>query len=260
MAAMLSQSAYLTWRNLRNQARQPWYVAVTLIQPLIWLLFFGGLFRRIAELPGFGAGSDDYVGYLIPGMVVMTALMSSSWNGLAMLGDIDRGVLGRLFVSPASKAALLIGPLAYQVVLVVLQGGIMVALGLALGGRLANGLAGLAVLFGCAVLLGTAIGGLSNALALYLRREESLIAAVNVVVLPATFLSSSFVPGTLSDGWIVRAARFNPVEWAVTAARSAMSAQPDWGRTAVNVVYLTVFMVGCLLLAVRAFRTYQRRI
>jgi ABC-2 type transport system permease protein len=136
----------------------------------------------------------------------------------------------------------------------------MVGLGLALGGRLANGVIGLVVLFGCAVLIGLAIGGLSNALALYLRREESLIAAVNFVVLPATFLSSSFVPGSVSDGWIVRAARFNPVEWAVTAARSAMSAQPHWGRTGINMVYLTVFMLGCLLLAVRAFRTYQRQI
>ena len=45
---------YLALRDLRALWRQPWFVAVTLVQPLIWLLLFGELFKSMSDLPGFG--------------------------------------------------------------------------------------------------------------------------------------------------------------------------------------------------------------
>jgi hypothetical protein len=43
----------LTLRHLRELLRQPWYVAITLVQPVIWLLLFGELYKRVVEIPGF---------------------------------------------------------------------------------------------------------------------------------------------------------------------------------------------------------------
>jgi hypothetical protein len=43
----------LTLRHLRELLRQPWYVAITLVQPVIWLLVFGELYKRVVEIPGF---------------------------------------------------------------------------------------------------------------------------------------------------------------------------------------------------------------
>jgi ABC-2 type transport system permease protein len=51
----LKQTSYMTVRHLRELWRQPWFVAVTLIQPVIWLLLFGTLFKRVIEIPGFNA-------------------------------------------------------------------------------------------------------------------------------------------------------------------------------------------------------------
>ena len=71
MTTPLRHSWYLTLRHLRALPRQPWYVAITLVQPIIWLLLFGALFKRVVEIPGFGAAS--YIAFLTPGVVVMTA-------------------------------------------------------------------------------------------------------------------------------------------------------------------------------------------
>jgi ABC-2 type transport system permease protein len=61
----------MTLTHLRQLWRQPWWIAVSLVQPVIWLLLFGALFQSVADLPGFG--SDDYITFIAPGIVIMTA-------------------------------------------------------------------------------------------------------------------------------------------------------------------------------------------
>ena len=53
---------------------------MSLVQPVIWLLLFGALFQSVADLPGFGG--DDYIAFLAPGIVIMTAFFSAGWSGM----------------------------------------------------------------------------------------------------------------------------------------------------------------------------------
>ena len=76
--------------------------------------------------------------------------------------------------------------------------------------------------------MSAAFGALSNALALVVRQEETLIAAVTSIVLPLTFLSSTFMQANLVPGWIQGVSRFNPVNWAAEAGRSAAIGTVDW--------------------------------
>ena len=48
----IAQTAYITTRHLRYFWRQPWFVLMALIQPVIWLLLFGALFKSVTEIPG----------------------------------------------------------------------------------------------------------------------------------------------------------------------------------------------------------------
>ena len=70
----LRHTLYLTIRQVKAFLRQPWYLALTLAQPIIWLLLFGALFKKIVEIPGFG--SKSYITFLTPGIVVMSAVFS----------------------------------------------------------------------------------------------------------------------------------------------------------------------------------------
>ena len=58
----LADSWFMTVRHLRNLFRQPAWIAISLIQPVVWLLLYGALFRRIVEIPGFGANSKSNCG------------------------------------------------------------------------------------------------------------------------------------------------------------------------------------------------------
>jgi ABC-2 type transport system permease protein len=251
----MRHTLYLALRDLRALWRQPWFVAVTLVQPLIWLLLFGELFKSMADLPGFGG--ESYIAYLAPGIVVMSALFSSGWSGMATIEDINRGVTDRLLVSPVRRGALIAGRVAQGAVVIVVQSVIMVLIALALGASFAGGVLGVVVLILLAALLGSALASLSNALALVTRQEESLIGAVTFLVLPLTFLSTALVDADLMPGWMRTAADLNPVDWAIEAGRSATAASPDWGLVATDVALLAGLLVLCGALATRAFRSYQ---
>jgi ABC-2 type transport system permease protein len=254
----MRHTAYLALRDLRALWRQPWYIAVTLVQPLIWLLLFGELFKSVADLPGFG--SESYIAYLAPGIVIMSALFSSGWSGMSTIEDIDRGVTDRLLVSPVSRGALIAGRVAQSALVVVIQSVIMVALALAVGASFPGGVLGVVVLILVAALLGAAFGALSNSLALVTRQEESLIGAVTFLVLPLTFLSTALMREDLLPGWMQTAASLNPVNWAIEAGRSATAADPDWGMVAGDVALLTALLLVCGALATQAFRSYQRSV
>jgi ABC-2 type transport system permease protein len=116
------------------------------------------------------------------------------------------------------------------------------------------------VLVLASVLLASAVGSLSIGLALVARQEETVIGAVQMVVLPATFLSAVLMKQELAPGWVQAVARFNPVNWAVDAARSGLGSSVDWGLVASRLGLLALLAGFCGWVATRAFRAYQRSV
>ena len=255
MTAVLTHSRLLTGRSLRTLSRQPAYLLFTLVQPMIWLLLFGQLFRRIAELPGFGG---NYLAYLTPGVVVMTAMMSAGWSGTSIVQDMERGVMDRTLTSPVRRSALVTAGLTHQALVTIVQSLIMFATGLLAGARYPGGSVGLLVVLACAVLVALVFAGLSNAVALLVHQQEALIAVSQFLVLPLAFLSSIMIAPDLMPAWVRQAARFNPVDWAAVASREALRATPDWSIVLDRLALLTALALLMAWLAARAYRTHQR--
>jgi ABC-2 type transport system permease protein len=255
---LVQHSLYMTIRHIRELLRQPWWIAVTLVQPVIWLLLYGALFKRVVEIPGFHTGS--YIEFLAPGVVVMTAIFSAGWGGMPLIDDIERGVTDRFLVTPVKRSALIAGRIANSAATIVIQSLIIIGLGLIVGASFPGGVGGVVVLIVVATLLGASFGALSSGLALLARREETLIAVMNFLLLPLTFLSSAFMQQNLIPRWMQHVADFNPVNWAVVAGRSAVSSHPDWGVVGSRAGFLVALCLVCLAFATRAFKTYQRSV
>ena len=129
MTAIAAHTTWMTQRQLKALVRQPAYLIIQIIQPAIWLFLFGSLFRKVAELPGFGAPS--YLDYLVPGVVVMSALSTSMWSGMTVLEEIDRGIMDRFLVLPLHRSAIINASVVMQSIGTVIQSLIIVGLGLA---------------------------------------------------------------------------------------------------------------------------------
>jgi ABC-2 type transport system permease protein len=255
VSTLVLEPAWFAGRGIRALIRQPWYVAFTLLQPIVWLLLFGALFEHVVPAP-----TGDYLAFLTPGIVVMTALFSQGWAGTGFLTDAERGVMDRLLVSPARRGGMIAGSLVHQQVITIVQTAIILALGLATGARFPGGLPVTLAFVGCTVLLGAAFASYSNALALLLRSQEALIGAVNFVVLPLSFLSAMLVPAELLPGWIADVARWNPVNWAVEVGRQMLSTDVDWGIVGTRAAALAALAIVAGWGSTRAFASYQKSV
>ena len=258
MTTALQHSWFMTWRHLRNLFRQPAWIAISLAQPIVWLLLYGALFRRIVEIPGFGAGS--YVDFLTPGIVVMTCLFSAGWSGMGIIEDLNRGVIDRFLVTPVSRSALIAGRIIQLGIVAVIQSAIIIVLGLIIGADFQGGIPGIVALVVGSVLLGSGFGALSNGIALLSRKEETMIAASNFILLPLTFLSSVFMAQALMPQWMQDVARYNPVNWAVQAGRGALAVDAHWASVLWRLLFLAIFAGVSGMLATRAFRAYRRSV
>jgi ABC-2 type transport system permease protein len=251
----LRHTSQVALRYSRALLRQPAWVAINLTQPVIWLLLFGALFKRTADIPGFTG--DSYIEFLAPGIVVMLSL-SSAWIGMGFIEDINRGTMDRLLVSPIWRGALNLGSVIQAVLSLVIQSLIVIGLSVAFGARFHNGVAGVAVLIGVAALLGAVFASLSNGIAVLVRQRETLIGIVTMASLPLTFLSTALMQQSLLPGWIQWVAKFNPVNWAAEAGRSAAGADADWTLIATRSGLLTLLLLASAAFATRAFNGYQR--
>ncbi|MEU6354536.1 ABC transporter permease [Streptomyces sp. NPDC047072] len=258
MSTAVSQTWYMTQRQLMVFVRQPAYAIITLIQPVIWLFLFGSLFRKVVELGGFGTTS--YLDYLVPGVVVMSALSSNMWAGMGTLEEIQRGTLDRFLTTPVSRAALMNGNVVNNGLVTAFQSLVIVLLGLLGGADYPGGVGGVAVLVLASVLLGTIFGAFSNALGMLVRERESLIGINTFLLLPLTFLSSAFMAPSQMPSWMRHIADFNPLDWAMVAGRSALSADPDWGVVLGRGGALLGLAVVAVWLSIRTFRSYQRSV
>jgi len=245
-------------RYIRALLRQPAWVGISLVQPVVWLLLFGAVFKKAADIPGFEGGS--YVEFLTPGIVVMLAVSTAGWVGMGFIEDINRGTMDRLLVSPIWRGALNLGSVAQSVLTIAIQSLIVIGLAVAVGARFSNGVAGIAVLVVLAGLLGAVFASLSNGIAVLSRQRETLIGIVTMVTLPLVFLSGALMQQSLLPGWIQWIARFNPVNWAVQAGQSATGDRADWSLIGTRMGLLALLLLASASFATRAFNAYQRSI
>lgn len=256
MTTPITHTVLLTGRQLRAFSRQPAYLVMNIVQPIMWLLLFGELFSGVVRIPGFHGG--DYLTFLTPGVVMMMALFASSWAGSSFIDDMHLGVLDRFLTSPTSRTGLVLATMLYQAVLTVVQTLIVLGVALLAGVRLSGGVLGVAVLLLAAVLLTLAVAAFSNMVALLGRQQTALIGVSQLISLPLMFVSSAIMDTSLSPGWVRDIARFNPLEWAVVAGRGAVEPAPDWTAIAAHLGLLAALVVVMTGLATGAFRSYQR--
>lgn len=252
---VVSQTLYLCGRVLRNLSRQPIWIVVMIVQPMFWLLLYSQLFRRITDLPGFGATS--YIDYLTPGVAVMTAFFSGSWAGMGMIEDLDRGVLERFLATPANRGAIVFGRILESAIVATLQGLLILLTGLLLGAT-NGGIVGWLVILLVAFLTAAGFAGVSHGIALRTRQEASMIAVAQFISLPLVFFSSLLIARALIPGWMQDFSLLNPVEWAVRAARGEALPGTDWSEMGSFLLLLAGFVVVTSTFATRSFRAYQR--
>jgi ABC-2 type transport system permease protein len=203
-------------RSMRLSLRNPIWVILGLIQPILYLVMFGPLLENMAEVQGWPDG--DAWSVFVPGLLVQLGIFGAAFVGFGLLHEMHAGVVERMRVTPASRLALLLGRVLRDVVVLFVQGLILIVCALLFG--LDAPLDGLIVGLIVVALLGAAFSSASYAAALILKSEDALAPLANGLAVPLLLLSGILLPMSLAPGWLETISDINPLKHVVDGVRA----------------------------------------
>jgi ABC-2 type transport system permease protein len=216
-----SDTALIFRRHFRLLMREPAYIAFALMQPLLFLILFGPLLTKLPAATFGGSTTGDAWRFFVPGLLIQLALFGSTFVGFAIISDWRAGVIERFRVTPVSRLAIMSGRVLRDVVTLVIQGVLLVLVGLAFGLRAP--LPAVLISLGFIAVVAVGLASVSYAVALLLKSEDAFAPLVNTVVVPLVLLSGIMLPMTLGPGWLQGVARVSPFRYIIDATRSAFA-------------------------------------
>jgi ABC-2 type transport system permease protein len=206
-------------RYLTQLLRNPVWVIVGFSTPILYLALFTPLLKQLAGAPGLPGG--NVLAEFLPGILSLLAFASGIGPGFNTIFELRSGVIERFRVTPASRFAILVGPILATMVMMFVFDAAVVAVGAGFGFRLHwLGLAELTVLLG---LLMVTVAACSIAVALVTKDISGFAAIVNGLNLPVLLLAGVLLPISLGPLWMRVLAHFNPLYYLVTASRVVAS-------------------------------------
>jgi ABC-2 type transport system permease protein len=202
-------------RQLRMNLRNPAWVIIGMLQPVLYLLLFGPLLTPLVDQ--FGV-TNAYT-FFVPGLLVQLGIFGAFFAGFSLIGEWREGVIEAERVTPASRTALLVGRLGRDVLQLFVQAVILVILGFVMG--MDASVRGLVLGVLITLLVGGACAAASNALALTTKSEDVMAPVINMVMMPVLLLSGILLPMTIGPDWLQSASDFMPFRHVVDAVRGS---------------------------------------
>jgi ABC-2 type transport system permease protein len=229
--------------------RNPVWVALGVLQPLLYLILFAPLLQPVAALRGFPHGGAYNV--FVPGLLVQLGLFSAAGVGFSLIAELRAGVIERLRVTPVSRVALLLGRAARDVISIVAQSLILILLALPFG--LSVHPVGVVIVLALIALTALLTAAIGYTVALWVRSEDSYAPIIFTSSLPILLLSGVLLPLGLAPQWLRTVAAINPLSYAVDAARAVFNDQLSDPSVIKGVTIMLVLTVLAVFMGARAF-------
>jgi ABC-2 type transport system permease protein len=247
----VGDTAVLTGRSLRHIMRSPDTIVTTTIMPIAFMLLFVYVFGG-----AINAGSDSYVNYLLPGILLITIASGISYTAFRLFLDMKSGIFERFQSMPIARSSVLWAHVLTSLVANLISLGVVVLVALLMGFRSeASVLAWLAVA-GILIVFTLALTWIAVIPGLTAKSVDGASAfAYPLILMP--FISSAFVPTATMPGPVRAFADNQPVTSIVNAIRDLLTRQPVNS----DVWIALAWCVGILIVAyIFAMITYRRKI
>jgi ABC-2 type transport system permease protein len=238
-------------RQLQLSLRNPAWVIIGLIQPILYLAFFGPLLTKVASGRVHGFPHGNSYSFFVPGLLIQLGLFGAAFVGFAIIADWRYGVIERMRVTPVSRLAILAGRVLRDAVTLLVQGIVLVLAGVAFGMRAPLG--GVLVGLAFVAMVAVSLSAISYTVGLLTKSEDVLAPAINMVVVPLMLLSGIMLPLTLGPGWLQGIARVTPFHYIINAMRDAFSGHYLNTIMLEGIAVSIGLAIACLWIAARAF-------
>ena len=247
----LGGTAALTGRSLRHITRSPDTIITTTIMPIAFLLLFVYVFGG-----AINTGSDSYVNYLLPGILLITIASGISYTAFRLFLDMKSGIFERFQSMPIARSSVLWAHVLTSLVANLISVVVVVLVALLMGFHSGAGVlawlavAGILMLFTLALTWLAVIPGLTA-------KSPDGAGAFSYPLIFLPFISSAFVPTDSMPGAVRAFAENQPVTTIVNTIRDLLTQQP----VGTDIWIALAWLVGILIVAYTfAMATYRRKI
>ncbi|WP_149361932.1 ABC transporter permease [Lolliginicoccus suaedae] len=210
-------------RNLIKVKRVPDLIVFTALSPIMFVLVFAYIFGSVIDLPGI-----SYREFLIAGIFTQTVIFGSTWTGLGMAEDMQKGIIDRFRSLPMSPSAVLVGRTTSDVAINVISLFVMSMTGLLVGWRIRTSVLDALLGFLILLLFAYALSWVMAVVGLWIRTPEVFNNASFIVIFPITFIANTFVPSDSLPSVLRVIAEWNPVSAVTQATRELFgNTHPD---------------------------------
>lgn len=247
----LSAALTFGWRGMLKIKHVPEQLLDVTITPVLFVVMFTYMFGGAIT-----GSTDDYLQFLLPGIMVMSVLFTTVYSGVSLNTDMTKGVVDRFRSLPVSRPAPLVGAVMGDSVRYLAGALVVLAVGMAVGYRPEGGVQGVVGAVALVVVFAFGLAWLFTTVGVLMRSPSAVMNAGFMAMFPLTFVSNAFVPPETLPGWLEVIVDNNPVSHLVEAVRGLMSGDPDGGAV------LWVFLATAVLTIVFAPLTmhlYRRR-
>jgi ABC-2 type transport system permease protein len=213
-------AVYVLWlREMKRFMRAKSRIVGALAMPLFFLVFLGLGFNRMA-VPGM-TRDVSYIRFLVPGIIGMGLLFSSTFGGLSVLWDREFGFLKEIMVAPVSRLSIVIGRIAGGTTTGLMQGIMILGLSFIFGFKILSP-AALFLSLIMMVLIATTFLGLGLIFASKLKDMQGFSIIMNFVIFPLFFLSGALYPLDNFPFWLKYLSYLDPLTFGVDGLRGLL--------------------------------------
>lgn len=225
-----------------------------IIQPMMWVALFGvGMGALVSQVSG-----TDYMSFILPGILALTALGGAAGGGMALLEERIHGTMKEYLVAPIPRLSILLGSASSTVTKALFQTVIILVLGVLFGARITANPLNLLALLILIILFTLCFAGIALAVAARSRSIMGYHGMLFLFNLPLLFASNALYPLDQIPGWISTIALFNPTTYLIDALRviafNGQAALPFW----VSLGVLCISAIAGMSLALHSFRAAIR--
>ncbi len=210
------------WREMKRYKKSRSGVLIRLIQPAIWIVVIGNTFAGTQPLIQSVGFDGQYIEFMAPGVIILTAIFTSIFGGVNTLWDRRYGFMNKVLTSPISRSAIALGKMLAIALIAALQASLILGIALAIGVRFQDPLM-IAPIMAIVILFSLGFSGISVTVASVARSQETFWGAINFLGMPLFMLSPALFPLELLPDWLATAAKFNPVTYTVLLVRELMT-------------------------------------
>ena len=244
-------TALLTGRTLRHITRSPDTIITVTIIPIALMLLFVYVFGGAID-----TGSERYVNYLLPGILLITIASSISYTAFRLFNDMQSGIFERLQSMPITRSSLLWAHVLTSLVASLISVVVVVLVALLMGFRSGAGVLAWLAVTGILILFTVALTWLAVIAGLSAKTVDGAGAfSYPLIFLP--FISSAFVLTATMPGPVRAFAENQPVTSIVNTIRDLYTQQP----VSTDIWIALAWCLGILIVAYAlAMATYHRKI